>query len=205
MTVTATAGIALPIAAASAANAAPASSISIPAAALQQWDTLAGCESGGDWSINTGNGYYGGLQFDQATWDDAGGQAYAPRADLATKEQQIAVATTLYNKRGWSPWECAQKVNLGGALKSTTVVVPPSTTPPAAAQPAAPAKPAKPAEPAKPATQATGGHGQYVVKSGDTLSGIAAVHGTTWQHLQAKNASTITNADLIHPGDKIVL
>jgi hypothetical protein len=59
------------------------------------WDAIAQCESGGNWSINTGNGYYGGLQFLQATWIGAGGLRYAPRADLATREQQIAVASTL--------------------------------------------------------------------------------------------------------------
>ena len=56
------------------------------------YDQIAQCESGGNWSINTGNGYYGGLQFAQGTWEGAGGTAYAPRADLATREQQIAVA-----------------------------------------------------------------------------------------------------------------
>ena len=59
------------------------------------WDAIAACESGGNWAINTGNGYYGGLQFTQATWAGAGGLAYAPRADLATPAQQIAVASTL--------------------------------------------------------------------------------------------------------------
>lgn len=59
------------------------------------WDSIAACESGGNWSINTGNGYYGGLQFSQPTWEGAGGLAYAPRADLATREQQIAVASGL--------------------------------------------------------------------------------------------------------------
>lgn len=59
------------------------------------WDAIAECESGGNWSINTGNGYYGGLQFSQSTWKGAGGLAYAPRADLATREQQIAVASHL--------------------------------------------------------------------------------------------------------------
>jgi LysM repeat protein len=59
------------------------------------WDGVAACESGGNWSINTGNGYYGGLQFTQQTWAGAGGLAYAPRADLATPAQQIAVASTL--------------------------------------------------------------------------------------------------------------
>jgi resuscitation-promoting factor RpfA len=59
------------------------------------WDKIAACESGGNWAINTGNGYYGGLQFTQQTWAGAGGLAYAPRADLATPEQQIAVASQL--------------------------------------------------------------------------------------------------------------
>ena len=59
------------------------------------WDGVAACESGGNWSINTGNGYYGGLQFTQQTWAGAGGLTYAPRADLATPAQQIAVASTL--------------------------------------------------------------------------------------------------------------
>jgi resuscitation-promoting factor RpfB len=68
------------------------------------WDAVAQCESGGDWSINTGNGFYGGLQFDYSTWLAYGGGAYAPRADLASRDEQIAVATRLYNARGSSPW-----------------------------------------------------------------------------------------------------
>ena len=67
------------------------------------WDAVANCESGGNWHINTGNGYYGGLQFDSGTWLANGGGAYAPRADLATREQQIAVATKLYTARGLEP------------------------------------------------------------------------------------------------------
>jgi hypothetical protein len=59
------------------------------------WDAIAECESGGDWHINTGNGYYGGLQFAQGSWEGAGGTQYAPRADLASREQQIATAEVL--------------------------------------------------------------------------------------------------------------
>ena len=70
------------------------------------WDAIARCESGNNWSINTGNGYYGGLQFDIGTWLSNGGGQYAPRADLATKEQQIAIAETDYASRGLSPWAC---------------------------------------------------------------------------------------------------
>jgi hypothetical protein len=62
------------------------------AASGATWDRLAECESSGDWSINTGNGYYGGLQFSQPTWEGFGGTQYAPRADLATRSEQIATA-----------------------------------------------------------------------------------------------------------------
>jgi resuscitation-promoting factor RpfB len=68
------------------------------------WDALADCESGGDWHINTGNGFYGGLQFDYSTWLSNGGGVYAERADLASREEQIAIGTKLYNARGSSPW-----------------------------------------------------------------------------------------------------
>ena len=71
------------------------------------WDGIANCESTNNWSINTGNGYYGGLQFDISTWNSAGGSAYASRPDLASREQQIAVAENLYADRGTSPWACA--------------------------------------------------------------------------------------------------
>jgi uncharacterized protein YabE (DUF348 family) len=68
------------------------------------WDAVAACESGGNWHINTGNGFYGGLQFDYGTWLANGGGAYAQRADLATREQQIAVANRLYAAQGSAPW-----------------------------------------------------------------------------------------------------
>ena len=70
------------------------------------WDKIAQCESGGNWSTNTGNGYYGGLQFDVGTWLSSGGGAYAPNAAAATKAQQIAVANRVYAQRGLQPWGC---------------------------------------------------------------------------------------------------
>jgi hypothetical protein len=76
------------------------------------WDRLAQCESGGNWAINTGNGYYGGLQFDVSTWNAYGGAAFAERPDLATREQQITVAEALYAKRGFQPWP-ACRIKLG--------------------------------------------------------------------------------------------
>ncbi len=74
------------------------------AAPNSTWDAVAQCESGGDWSINTGNGYYGGLQFDQSTWDAYGGQSYAARADEASKSAQIAVAERTLAGQGWGSW-----------------------------------------------------------------------------------------------------
>lgn len=68
------------------------------------WDRLAACESGGNWSINTGNGYYGGLQFHPSTWRAYGGGAYAEFPHQASREQQIAVAKVLHARRGWYPW-----------------------------------------------------------------------------------------------------
>jgi uncharacterized protein YabE (DUF348 family) len=71
------------------------------------WDRIAQCESGGNWHINTGNGYYGGLQFATGSWLANGGDDFAPRADLASREEQITVANRYYAKAGLGPWGCA--------------------------------------------------------------------------------------------------
>jgi uncharacterized protein YabE (DUF348 family) len=76
------------------------------------WDMLASCESTNNWQANTGNGYYGGLQFDNQTWLSNGGGQYAPRADMASKQQQIAVANRVKDARGMQPWECADSSHL---------------------------------------------------------------------------------------------
>jgi resuscitation-promoting factor RpfB len=68
------------------------------------WDSLAKCEAGGNWAINTGNGFYGGVQFDQNTWERNGGLRYAARADLATREEQIAIAEVTRARQGWGAW-----------------------------------------------------------------------------------------------------
>jgi len=68
------------------------------------WDAIAGCEAGGNWAINTGNGYYGGVQFDQGTWERNGGLRYAGRADMATREEQIAIAEVTRERQGWGAW-----------------------------------------------------------------------------------------------------
>nr|WP_214662268.1 transglycosylase family protein [Streptomyces polyasparticus] len=74
------------------------------AASAESWDTVAQCESTGNWSINSGNGYYGGLQFSQSTWEAFGGAQHAPRADLATKQQQIAIAEKVLDEQGPGAW-----------------------------------------------------------------------------------------------------
>jgi len=77
------------------------------------WDAIAACESHGNWADNTGNGYYGGLQMSPSIWNNNGGQQYAARPDLATREQQIAVADTIHAKSGYGPWPaCARAVGV---------------------------------------------------------------------------------------------
>jgi LysM repeat protein len=123
-----------------------------PAQASSVWDEVAQCESGGDWSINTGNGYYGGLQFSNSTWKAYGGTAYAPRADLASRAQQIAIARKTLAGQGPGAWPvCGRRAGL-------------TRTNGGAEAPAAEAPAAQPA--------ASSG-GTYTVKRGDTLSAIA--------------------------------
>ncbi|WBP87278.1 LysM peptidoglycan-binding domain-containing protein [Kitasatospora cathayae] len=101
-------GLALPLLTATGASAAPASA----------WDSVAQCESGGDWGINTGNGFYGGLQFTSSTWKAYGGTAYAAQANQASKGQQIAVAEKVLASQGPGAWPvCSLKAGLskGGA------------------------------------------------------------------------------------------
>lgn len=75
----------------------------------RDWDAIARCESGGNWRANTGNGHYGGLQFTGSSWKAAGGRKYAPRADLATKAEQIATANRLADIQGMGAWTCARR------------------------------------------------------------------------------------------------
>ncbi|MGR8011398.1 transglycosylase family protein [Streptomyces hypolithicus] len=81
------------------------------------WGCLAECESSGRWDANTGNGYYGGLQFWQPTWEEHGGLAYARRADLATRAEQIKVAEKVLATQGWKAWPvCSKRYGLDGRV-----------------------------------------------------------------------------------------
>ncbi len=97
---------AVAVTAASAAPVASGSTAGLDLSNAAMWDKVAQCESGGNWHINTGNGYYGGLQFASATWLGHGGGQFAPRADLASREQQITVANRIYATSGLSQWGC---------------------------------------------------------------------------------------------------
>ena len=86
---------------------------SADAATDRTWNRLANCESGGNWHINTGNGYFGGLQFSDSTWDAYKGPRMAARADKARKKMQIVTAEKVLDNQGWGAWPaCSQKLGL---------------------------------------------------------------------------------------------
>jgi resuscitation-promoting factor RpfA len=195
------------------------------AASVETWDAVAQCESGGNWSINTGNGYYGGLQFSQSSWAAAGGTQYASRADLATKDQQIAAAEKLLDLQGPGAWACAGAGGLtndgvdpgvdtgsgsGSGSEKNGDTAPQAAPEREAEQPATRSETRE--APAKTVTTPTGekvekGDGEYKVKSGDTLSKIAdakKVEGG-WQKLFELNDDIVDEADLIFPGQQLHL
>ncbi|ALC05270.1 Resuscitation-promoting factor Rpf1 [Corynebacterium deserti GIMN1.010] len=115
---------------------------SASAAPDSDWDRLAQCESGGNWAINTGNGYHGGLQFSASTWAAYGGQEFATYAYQATREQQIAVAERTLAGQGWGAWPaCSAKLGLNSAptQRDVSTPAPVASTPAPAAEYAAPA------------------------------------------------------------------
>ena len=91
------------------------------AAPDSDWDRLAQCESGGNWHINTGNGYHGGLQFNPQTWQANGGGQFAATADQASREQQIVVAERVLASQGWGAWPaCSASLGLNSAPTQRT-------------------------------------------------------------------------------------
>ncbi|MFE0173871.1 transglycosylase family protein [Streptomyces sp. NPDC059002] len=163
------------------------------------WDRIARCESGGNWQINTGNGYYGGLQFSAGTWRAYGGGAYASTADRASKAQQIAVATKVQRAQGWGAWPtCAARAGAYGSAPSAAAPVPKTV------KPAPKAAPQRAAQDRGDRGASRGAPGNYTVRQGDTLSRIAARHGTSWQQVYAVNKAVIGgDPDMIVPGQRI--
>ncbi|MFJ8861126.1 transglycosylase family protein [Streptomyces sp. NPDC102451] len=108
------------------AQAAPARAVIAPTVvaptvtAGTDWDRIAECESSGRWDINTGNGYHGGLQFAPSTWRAYGGGQYAPRADLATKSEQIAVGERVRRSQGLGAWPTCGRLGANGTSSSSS-------------------------------------------------------------------------------------
>ncbi|MFJ4526461.1 transglycosylase family protein [Streptomyces sp. NPDC088810] len=175
------------------------------------WDRIAQCESGGNWHINTGNGYYGGLQFSASTWRAYGGTAYAPTADQASRSAQIAVATKVQGAQGWGAWPvCSARAGASGGAPAAAHSDSSGTAASrgGATTRSAPVKSAPVKTPERPAagTGRAASHGDYTVREGDTLSTIAARHGTTWQRIYAANKAVIgDDPDLIVPGQRLAL
>ncbi|HEY6796730.1 MAG TPA: transglycosylase family protein [Kineosporiaceae bacterium] len=166
------------------------------AATGPQWDALAACESGGNWQINTGNGFYGGLQFTQGTWLAYGGGAFAPTANKATREQQISVAARVAASQGWNAWPtCSIKAGIRGANPSAPDV----GREVAASRSIVRTELSSPTNPAK---GGSNGSGKHVVRAGETLSSIAAANQVAggWQRLFALNRSTLKNPNLLQVG-----
>jgi resuscitation-promoting factor RpfA len=160
------------------------------------WDRVAQCESTGNWSINTGNGFSGGLQFTPSTWRAFGGTQFAPMAYQASRAQQIVVAEKVLAGQGWGAWPvCAREAGATGQ---------PVTIRSAPAAPKLNLSAPKPA-PAKPAAAPT--TGSYVVKRGDTLFRIAARNHVAggWKAIVAKNPALAKNPGKIMPGQRITL
>jgi len=207
--------------------AAPAFALSSAPASV--WEAVARCESSGDWAIDTGNGYYGGLQFSEPTWLGYGGGGYARYANQASPAQQMTIADRVLAGQGWGAWPVCSRIS--GAVNYSPPPPPPPApaaprrvTHPVARHPAAtvhraPApvgvqrhapqvaqrQPAGPA--ARPAARRTApAAAQYTVRPGDTLSGISARFGTRggWVALYAANRAEVgANPNLLRVGEHL--
>ncbi|MEU0060817.1 transglycosylase family protein [Streptomyces sp. NPDC006334] len=195
------------------------------AATSSEWDAVAQCESGGNWSINTGNGYYGGLQFSASTWSAYGGTQYASTADKASKSQQIQVAEKVLASQGKGAWPVCGKGLSGAAYaggssdsgsgsgssdsgSGSSDSGSRSTEKQSASR--STERPAVKSQ--KTVTTPTGekvkkGDGEYKVAVGDTLSSIATKQKVAggWAKLFELNKDIVEDANLIYPGQQLHL
>ncbi|MDX3582726.1 transglycosylase family protein [Streptomyces europaeiscabiei] len=207
--VTGAAAIAAPLMVAGSASAATAS----------EWDAVAQCESGGNWSINTGNGYYGGLQFAASTWAAYGGTQYASTANQASKAQQIAIAEKVLAGQGKGAWPVCG-VGLSGAAYDGAAASGGTSNSGSSSQESTQESTKKSTEDTRASRSSerstvetpTGkkvkkGDGEYKVVSGDTLSGIAEKKNVKggWEKLFELNKDIIDDADFIYPGQQLHL
>ena len=199
-------------------------------ASTHDWSGVAQCESGGNWAINTGNGFYGGLQFTLGTWAANGGTGYAPRADLATPSQQIAVAERVLQTQGVGAWPVCGARLTGGSTAVAAVpqrasravrpapqvvtprhVTPRHVTPRYTAPHHSSVAPRtgrhRAPEAAAPARVVPQGDGNYVVQQGDTLSQIATAQNVDggWREIWQENGGVVADPNLIFPGQHLHL
>jgi resuscitation-promoting factor RpfA len=177
--------IGAPFAVAGTANAAPDSA----------WDKLAQCESGGNWKINTGNGYSGGLQFSASTWRAHGGKGSPHNASRA---EQIAVAERTLAAQGWNAWpSCSRKTGVRSHSASAGKVVKAAAAPKAAAPKAA----------APQAAPVVKNGADYTIAPGDTLGKIAQKFGVQggWKAVYDRNADVLSSPHVLKVGQQLDL
>ncbi|MEV4346838.1 transglycosylase family protein [Actinoplanes sp. NPDC049596] len=192
------------------------------AAGSVNWDAVAQCESGGNWSINTGNGFYGGLQFTKSTWKAYGGGKYASTANKASRGEQIAIAEKVLDGQGIGAWPvCGKKAgssksykgtNTGGASekKSSSTAKKSTTSKKSATHKSATTHKSSTTHKSTTAaprstTKTTGDF--YIVRAGDTLAKIANRYQIDggWERLAELNKSIIDDPNLIFPGQRIAI
>lgn len=155
------------------------------------WDAIAQCESSGNWHINTGNGYYGGLQFSLSTWYANGGSGNPANA---SREEQIRVAENVLASQGIGAWPVCGKRGYTSSSHSTGSSSANKRSPVVE----------KPVETVRPSESNTGSPVSYLVKTGDTLSAIGEKFNVSWQHIYGLNEKVVgSNPNLIYPGQKL--
>ena len=179
------------------AGAAPAES------ATTVWDKVAQCESGGNWKINTGNGYYGGVQFSARTWKGYGGTSFASRANLATKAEQIAIARRVLAGQGPRAWPvCGRRAGLSKSNGEADRFATPETNPGTTATTGATPVVKKKAVAVQPAVVIAPSGKTIKVKRGDTLRKIATRYDVIggWKGLWKLNSKTVKKPNVIFVG-----
>lgn len=169
------------------------------ASASPNWDAIAQCESGGNWSISTGNGYYGGLQFNARTWAANGGSGNPANA---SREEQIRVAENVLRTQGIGAWPVCGKRGGGGSTAPVKSSTKPATKTKAKSTPQ---RTTPVPVVSAPVTVASNPNGDYTVVPGDSLSKIAQAQNVPggWQALFDKNKDFVSNPNLILVGQKL--
>ncbi|HEX4722905.1 MAG TPA: transglycosylase family protein [Pseudonocardiaceae bacterium] len=165
------------------------------------WDAIAKCEAGGNWATNTGNGFYGGLQFTLGTWRANGGVGMPQNA---SREEQIAVAERVLATQGIHAWPVCGEHAGDGAVASSAPVQ--HRTVKRVTTPKAPAAPKQAQRTTTTSAPQSAPNGDYTVVAGDTLSGIAQKQNVPggWNALWNDNKSVVSNPNLIFPGQRLV-